>query len=352
MAASKKKAVKSRPASADTLVTDVLDGLREEMGDDGAQLLGSDGLALKIRGVISTQGPTVDEAIGRGGIPLGRVTILHGKEGCGKTTLALHVVAECHRQGGLAVYFDKEYKLDPDYAEGLGCDPNKFMIVQPKTLEKVLRGIKTTVEKVAANRKASGKRKPVVIVIDSINACIAKAVLDGEEEDHHIAPEARLWSRHLPEIVEMCSREDIALMLISQVRKKINVQFGDDNEIAGGNAPRFYASLIMFITRTGTEKHEGKKVGNKCEVECKKNQIAPPFKKAEFIIRYGHGIDFEHSLISWAVKNGVVDKSGAWYSLDGERIGQGIYQASAYLRKHDEIRSKLYKKFRAKMGWS
>jgi recombination protein RecA len=357
--AAAKKAAKKAGASKGAPVSSssgddmkfLLEGMQEAIGEENAMLLGSDEVALKIRGVISTRIPALDVAIGRGGVPLGRVTILHGGEGSGKTTLCLQLVAEVQSRGGWAIYFDNEHKLDPDYAEALGVDKNRLLISQPSTLEQFFDGTFKLVEKIKERREATGKRKPVLIVLDSINAAIAKAVLDAEAGDHHIAPEARIWSRQLPKLVKVLSHEDIALVLISQVRKKIGVMFGDPDDIGGGQAPRFYASLIMKVIRVGNEKEEGVKIANKIEVDCRKNQIAPPFKKAAFIIKYGKGADAARSLLKECERLGLVTKAGTWYSMDGERIGMGEIAATKFLRKHPEIRAELNKKFREAMNW-
>jgi recombination protein RecA len=349
----RRKAAKpaAKPSESDDIVADVLEGIRDEIGEDGAQVLGSDVYALKIRGVISTQCPTLDAAIGRGGIPLSRLTILHGAEGSGKTTIALHIVAETQRMGGVVVYVDKEYKLDPDYAVALGVNTKKFIISYPKTAEQVVKLIKGIIKRAAAARAKTGRRPPILVVVDSLNACIAKAVLEGEEEDHHIAPEARVWSRNLPEIIELCHKEDVALLFISQVRSKIGVLFGSAEEICGGNAPRFFASLIMYVKRVGTEKTDGSKTGALLEVECKKNQIAPPFKKAKAVIKYGKGVDFEQSLILQAEHMGIVEKSGAWFSYEGERIGQGYNASGKALRKNPKWRDQINRDVRVALGW-
>jgi recombination protein RecA len=356
MAAKKTKAkAKAKATPESDIADDVLEGIRNEIGEGGAFLLGDDSVQLKIRGVISTQCPTLDVAIGRGGTPLARLSILHGGEGSGKTTIALHLVAECQQMGGVAVYIDKEYKLDPDYAQNIGVNIKKMIISQPGSCEDVCTVIGSAIAKAAAYRERTGRRVPILVVVDSLNACIAQAVINGEVGDHHIAPEARVWSRQLPQLVEKCAKEDVALVFISQVRKKIGVMFGSDEELAGGNAPKFYASLIMYVRRVGTVK-EGdeknvEKVGSKIEVECRKNQIAPPFKKAKFNIVYGKGVDYEHSLLIQCEKLDLVEKSGTWYSYGGERIGQGIQAAAKQLRSNTELRGSLVRVMRKAMGW-
>ena len=328
----------------------VLDGILEAVGEGGAQLLGSDGLAIKIKGVISTQCPTIDAAIGRGGIPRSRLTILHGAEGSGKTTLALHIVAEAQRLGGAAVYLDKEYKLDPDYAASIGVDCDRLVIAQPAYLERAFQTFEGVIDR-AAKLREGGERAPIIIVLDSMNAAITKAQFEGEWEDKHYAPQARVFSELLPKLMPKVSKEDVALLWISQVRKKMNVMFGDDNEVAGGNAPKFYASLIMEVGRRKANVQDGQKIGNQIEVHCKKNQIAPPFKKASCEIIYGKGIDKEASLIEQAVLDGIVKKGGAWYAWGDDRLGQGLAASADNLRNNEALAKKLLKAVEAANKW-
>ena len=244
--------------------------------------------------------------------------------------------------GGVVVYIDKEYKLDPDYAKKIGVDTKRLVISQPGTLEQVYKIIKATISKAASYRKATGKRVPVLIVLDSINAALAKAVIDGDEDAHHVAPQARVHSRELPQCIMLASKEDVALVFISQYRKKIGgMTFGDGNDIAGGNAPRYYASVISQITRIGTTKEDDIKTSNKTRIECVKNQVAPPFRRGEFEIRYGIGIDRTASLLDAALEHGVIDKSGAWMSFDGERIGQGRANVLEFLNEHEDIKASI-----------
>lgn len=314
---------------------DILSAVRAS-GDEHAMILGSASASLKIRGVISTQCPGLDTAIGRGGIPLARLTIIHGAEGSGKTTLMLHAVAEVQRLGGVAIYMDKEYKLDPDYAAALGVDTKRLIISQPSYLEQAFKVQEAAIVKAAELRAKTKRRVPILVVLDSMNAAITKAQLEGEWDDKHMAPQARAYSSGLPKLIPMVSREDVALCWISQVRKKMNVSYGDDDEIAGGKAPRFYASLIIHIKRIGSVKVGDEKVANRVIAECKKNQIAPPFKQAEFNIRYGHGIDAEMSLLETALEMKILEKSGASYSYNGERIAMGAVNAADKLRERPE----------------
>lgn len=326
----------------------VLDSIRSKLGDDSAMLLGSDGLAIKIRGVISTQCATIDAAIGRGGIPRSRLTLLHGKEGSGKTSLALHIVAETQRLGGVAVYIDKEYKLDPDYARAIGVNINQLVLAQPPHLESVFATCEGVIERAAALRQG-GERIPILIVLDSMNAAITKAQYEGAWEDKHMAPQARVYSELLPKLMPKVSKEDVALLWISQVRKKM-VMFGDDAETAGGNAPKFYASLLLDVRRVASDKDkDGARVANKLVVECKKNQIAPPFRKADVVIDYGHGINGEIALLTQGVADGIVEKSGHFYIFGKYNLGNGLANAAKKLKEDETLRwhlhDELYKRW-------
>jgi len=337
---------KKKAISSGSLLNEVLESIGE-----GAQLLGSEGLAIKVRGVISTQCVSIDAAIGRGGIPLGRLTILHGAEGSGKTTLALHIVAECQRQNGVAIYMDKEYKLDPDYARsGIGVDTSRLIIVQPPYLERVFDNCHKIIQKAAAHRTKTGKRVPILIVLDSMNAAITKAEFEGEWEDKHMAQSARAFSQLLPKLMPQVHKEDVALLFISQIRQKFNVMFGNADEVAGGNAPKHWASLILKVTRLGANKEGDEKVSNKIRVECVKNQIAPPFKKAECDIVYGHGIDKESSLIWLAEKNGVIKRSGSTYTYADLKIAIGIKALAKKLKEDRKLFSMIKHDVR-EVGW-
>jgi recombination protein RecA len=332
---------------------ELLDGILEHMKDESsAMLLGDDVLKMKIRGVVSTQLAELDAAIGRGGAPFGRLTIIHGGEGSGKTSLALHLVSEVQKMGGVAVYIDKEYKLDPEYAEKLGVDIKRLIISQPPYLEKVFDVIEGSINKMKKIREATGKRIPVLIVLDSMNACIGKAEYEGDMESQHMAVVARLFSQKLPKILPLVSEEDIALVFISQVRKKFGVTFGDDEELAGGNAPKFYASLIIHVKRRASERSEaGEKIANLVQFECKKNQIAPPFRKALLKVRYGYGFDRVLSVLNRAIAVGLVDKSGTWFSYGSDKLGQGEEKAVATLKSNKELYQKLEAALRKAEGW-
>lgn len=345
------RAAKKRAPAEDT-TSEFLGGLREAIGVENAMLLGSDEKALKIRGVISTRIPTLDVAIGRGGIPLGRLSILHGDQGCGKTTVALQLAAECQAQGGLAVYFDHEYKLDPDYACDLGVDPHKLIISQPRSLELFIKGVQKVIELAPTLRERHGRSVPIIVVCDSLNAIKAEASLEADPTDKRYPDEARVLSQKLPQIIREASKEDVALLFISQIRKKLGVMYGDADEIAGGNAPKFYASLIMKVVRTGYEKEDGVKNANKIEIECKKNQIARPFRRARLRIVYGKGVDMEHSLVLALEDAGILQKEAkSWYAYDGERLANGTQAMADFLRKNVNLRDEFTKELRSKMKW-
>jgi recombination protein RecA len=356
MAIPKGKAAKTacpEPFGTEPLGTDdikeLLDGMRKDLGGDGVMLADGTDLDVAIRGVISTQCAGLDHAIGRGGYPLGRLTILHGPEGCGKTTAALHAVAEVQRVGGIAVYLDKEYKLDLDYGEKLGVDRARLFLHQPSTLEEAFKYMEVTIEHARKLRKRLGRRVPVMIILDSMNAAITKAQFEGDWGDQHMAPQARCFSQNLPKLMPKVYKDDVALVWISQVRQKMNVSFGNDEEIAGGKAPRFYASLIIHLKRIGGIKKGDEFIGNRTLALVQKNQIAPPFKKVEFVIKYGYGIDNERSILELALAHDIVEKSGAWYSVGDDRIGQGMDKAAQYLREHPDICVSLWEKLKGLM---
>ncbi len=306
-----------------------------------------------VQGFVSTQAPSLDCAIGRPGLPLSRITILHGKEGGGKTTVALQAIAEVQRKGGLGVLIDKEHKLDKGYAVKLGVDL-KRLIYPPKipTLEKVIKIIKATIRRAVELRKKTGRRVPILIVVDSLNACKAFETIETPTGKKRYPAEARIWSEELPAIVEDISEEAVGIVFVSQVRKKMNVMFGSDEEIAGGQAPRFFASLILYIQRTGTEKDsKGEKTGSVIEVECRKNQIAPPFRKAKFIIFYARGIDYEHSLLLQCEAFGWLKKKKGKFKigkvvLDGNRVS-----SADVLRTKPKLTEKLVSMVAKKMKW-
>lgn len=292
-------------------VNDIMESIRKIGGKESAVLASSGGLDIKVRGVISTRCIPLDNAIGRGGLPLGRLTILHGGEGSGKTTLALQAVAECQRQGGVAVYQDAECKLDLQYAEDLGVDTKKLILARPPYLEQAFEIQNNVIDSVTRARKKLGVRIPSLIFLDSINASLTKAQVEGEWDDQYMAPQARCYSQLLPKIIPRVAKEDVGLIYISQVREKMNVQYGSKDEIAGGRGPKFYASLIIHIARIGNVRDGEVVVGVKTQAECRKNQIAPPFRKALYVMGFGTGVDNERAVIELALEKRMLrDKDG------------------------------------------
>lgn len=334
------------------------DSKGKEIPGIDAQMLGSEGIALKIRGVVSSRVPGIDLAIGRGGYPFGRLTVLTGGEGGGKTTLALHACAEVQSKGGLAVYCDREFKLDPDYAKAIGVNLDDLIVVRPHTLEDFVDQILRLIATLKKVREKTGKRRRVLYVLDSLNALKAKSVLEDEAGKHHIAAEARKWSEHLPEIIAQASYEDIALLFISQIRKKIGVMFGSPDDIAGGEAVKFFASVIAKVTYVGSEKEDikgtdkKKRVANKLEVVISKNQVAPPFNTTQILMSYGTGVHRSRSLIESAVSIGVGKKDGnSWFDHNGEPLGVGLKAAAATLDLDKPRRLAMNKAFRTAAGW-
>lgn len=339
---------KPAPPKKKTVIDDMSKELLE--ADPSVMLLGASSMSIKIRGVISTQAPTLDYAIGRGGIPLGRLTIGHGGEGSGKTTLGLHLAAETQRQGGRVYYIDKEHKLDLDYAASLGVDVDAMYYSTPTHLEQAFEIMSKAIQ-IFAKYDDKKTKVPHLIVFDSMNAAITKAQLEGDWEDHHMAPQARVYSQLLPKLIPIVSKTNVALYWISQVRKKMNVQYGDDTDIAGGNAPKFYASLILDVKKIGMAKEGEQKIGSKVKIFCKKNQIAIPFKEAELEISHGRGFNKERSLLEVAEGLGVVEKEGNTISFDGEKIGVGVPASCEALATRADLRDGVEKAVRALMKW-
>lgn len=343
-------------AEALELLGAIKKGAKGEVVD--AQMLGAEGLALKIRGVVSTRVPQIDLVIGRGGFPLGRLSVLTGGEGGGKTTLALHAIAEIQSKGGLGIYCDREFKLDPDYAKAIGVNLDDLIVTRPHTLEDFIDQMHRLIGTIKKVRERTGKRRPVLFVLDSLNALRAKAVLEGDAGDHHVAPEARKWSTHLPDIIAEASHEDIALVFISQVRKKIGVMFGSPDDIAGGEAVKFFASVILKVTRIGNERapikgsDKTKKVANKLEVVANKNQVAPPFGTCNIVMSYGTGVHRTRSLIEACVETGLCKMDGnTFVDPYGTELGVGIKASVATLDLDKKRRSALLKAFREAQGW-
>ena len=290
--------------------------------------------------VVSTGSIGLDIGLGIGGLPKGRVVEIYGPESSGKTTLALHVIAEAQKAGGTCAFIDAEHALDPGYARKLGVDVDNLLISQPDAGEQALEICDTLVRSNAVD----------VLVIDSVAALVPKAELEGEMGDTHVGLQARLMSQALRKLTGNISRSGCLVVFINQIRLKIGVMFGNPETTTGGNALKFYASVRLEIRRTGAIKEREEVVGNSTRVKVVKNKMAPPFRQVEFDIMYGEGISKVGELIDLGVKAGVVEKSGAWFSCDSTRIGQGRENAKQFLRDHPEMAASIEKKVRDQAG--
>jgi recombination protein RecA len=295
--------------------------------------------ALEIE-AISTGSLGLDIALGIGGLPKGRVVEIYGPESSGKTTLALHVVAEAQKKGGACAFIDAEHALDPAYAKKLGVDIDNLLISQPDAGEQALEIADTLVRSGAID----------VLVIDSVAALVPRAELEGEMGDALPGLQARLMSQALRKLTASISKSNTLVIFINQIRMKIGVMFGSPETTTGGNALKFYASVRLDIRRIGALKSGDDVVGNQTRVKVVKNKVAPPFKVVEFDIMYGEGVSKTGELIDLGEKAGVVEKSGSWFSYDGQRIGQGRENAKTYLKEHPEVAEAIERKVRENAG--
>jgi len=289
---------------------------------------------------VSTGSLGLDIALGIGGLPRGRVIEVYGPESSGKTTLALHVVAEIQKKGGIAAYIDAEHAMDPGYAKKLGVDIDEMLISQPDTGEQALEIVDTLVRSGGVD----------IVVIDSVAALTPKAELEGEMGDSLPGLQARLMSQALRKLTASISKSNTIVLFINQIRMKIGVMFGNPETTTGGNALKFYSSVRLDIRRIGAIKDRDEVVGNQTRVKVVKNKVAPPFKQVEFDIMYGQGISKTGELLDLGVKAGVVEKSGSWFSHDGDRIGQGREQAKTFLSTHPDVADKIEAAVRANAG--
>jgi recombination protein RecA len=313
--------------------------IERQFGKGAIMKLGEGG-TIKDIPVISTGSIGLDIALGIGGVPRGRVLEIYGPEASGKTTLALHIVAEAQKRGGMSAFIDAEHALDLAYAKKLGVKTDDLLISQPDHGEQALEIAETLVRSGAID----------VLVIDSVAALVPKAEIEGEMGDAHMGLQARLMSQALRKLTSTISRSQTVVIFINQIRMRIGVMFGNPETTTGGNALKFYASVRMDIRRTGTLKDGDNVVGGRTRVKVVKNKMAPPFKEAEFDILYGTGISREGEVIDLGSEGGILEKSGAWYSFNGERIGQGRESAREFLRAHPEIGKELEAKILEKAG--
>jgi recombination protein RecA len=315
-----------------------LSQIEKQFGKGSVMRLG-DSTASREFEVVSTGSLGLDIALGIGGLPKGRVVEIYGPEASGKTTLTLQVVAEVQKQGGTAAFVDAEHALDPVYAEKVGVKVDDLLISQPDTGEQALEITDMLVRSGAVD----------VVVVDSVAALVPKAEIEGEMGDSHVGLQARLMSQALRKLTGNIKRSNCLVIFINQIRMKIGVMFGNPETTTGGNALKFYASVRLDIRRIGAIKNGEEVVGNETRVKVVKNKVAPPFKQAEFEILYGHGISREGEIIDLGVLHGIVEKSGAWFSYKGDRIGQGKEKARDYLIANPAIAAEIEQKIRARV---
>ena len=285
---------------------------------------------------IPTGALSLDIALGIGGVPRGRIIEVFGPESSGKTTLALHIIAEAQKMGGEAAFIDAEHALDPVYARKLGVDIDNLIVSQPDTGEQALEITEALVRSGALD----------VVVVDSVAALVPKAEIDGEMGDSHMGLQARLMSQALRKLAGAINKSKTVLIFINQLREKIGVMFGNPETTTGGRALKFYASVRMDIRKTEMMKQDGQVIGNRVRVKVIKNKVAPPFREAEFDVLYGKGISKVGNILDMAVNLDIVEKSGAWFSYNGQRISQGRENAKRYLEEHPDIMDEIEKKVR------
>ena len=313
--------------------------IEKQFGKGSVMKLGQKQAAVKVP-VIPTGSISFDLSLGIGGFPRGRVVEIFGPEATGKTTLALHVIAEAQRRGGLAAFIDAEHALDPLYASRIGVDIDNLLVSQPDYGEQALEIAEVLVRSGAVD----------VIVVDSVAALVPKAELEGEMGDTHVGLQARLMSQALRKLTSIVSRSKTCFIFINQIREKIGFFLGSPETTTGGRALKFYASLRIDVRRITNLKEGDKVVGNRVKVKIVKNKLAPPFREAQFDIIYGEGISRTAELLELGVAQGVVERSGTWYSFEGERLGQGRENARQFLRDHPEIAQRIEHRIREHLG--
>ena len=310
-----------------------------QFGKGSIMRMGADHVSIS-ENVISTGCLSLDVALGVGGVPKGRIIEVFGPESSGKTTLALHIVAEAQKAGGYAAFIDAEHAMDPEYAKNLGVNLDELLVSQPDSGEQSLEIAETLVRSGALD----------IIVVDSVAALVPRAELEGEMGDSHMGLQARLMSQALRKLTGTVSRSNTTVLFVNQIREKIGVMFGNPETTPGGRALKFYSSVRMDIRRITSLKEGTDIVGNRTRVKIVKNKVAPPFKSTEFDIMYGKGISREGDIIDLAIKGDIVEKTGAWFSYGEMKIGQGRENAKHYLQENEDIYSEIIKKVRAFMG--
>lgn len=313
--------------------------IEKQYGKGSVMKLGDQSANMEID-VVPTGSLSLDLALGLGGMPRGRIIEIYGPESSGKTTVALHVVAEVQKMGGIAGFIDAEHALDPTYAAHIGVDIDNLYISQPDNGEQALEITETMVRSGAVD----------VIIVDSVAALVPKAEIDGEMGDSHVGLHARLMSQALRKLTGIISKSNCVVIFINQLREKVGVMFGNPETTTGGRALKFYASVRLDVRRIETLKVGGEVVGNRTRVKVVKNKVAPPFKEAEFDIMFGKGISKEGDILDLAVLHDIINKAGAWYSYNGEKIGQGRENTKLYLANNPEVMEEIEQQVRNKCG--
>ena len=313
--------------------------IEKQFGKGSVMKLGDKGANMQIE-TTPTGCLSLDLALGLGGIPKGRIIEVYGPESSGKTTVALHMVAEVQKRGGIAGFIDAEHALDPVYAKNIGVDVDNLYISQPDNGEQALEIAETMVRSGAVD----------IIIVDSVAALVPKAEIEGDMGDVHVGLQARLMSQALRKLTAVISKSKCTVIFINQLREKVGVMFGNPEVTTGGRALKFYSSIRMDVRRIETLKQGGEIVGNRTRIKVVKNKIAPPFKEAEFDIMFGEGISREGDILDLAANTGVVNKSGAWYAYNGEKIGQGRENAKLYLKQNPAVCEEIEEKVREGFG--
>lgn len=315
--------------------------IEKQYGKGSVMKLGDESAKMNVE-TVPTGALSLDIALGLGGLPKGRVVEIYGPESSGKTTVALHAVAEVQKRGGIAGFIDAEHALDPVYARNIGVDIDNLYISQPDNGEQALEITETMVRSGAVD----------IVIVDSVAALVPKAEIDGDMGDSHVGLQARLMSQALRKLTAVISKSNCIVIFINQLREKVGIMFGNPETTTGGRALKFYSSVRLDVRRIESLKQSGEVVGNRTRIKVVKNKVAPPFKEAEFDIMFGQGISREGDVLDLAAEIGVINKSGAWYAYNGEKIGQGRENAKQFLREHTDICQEVDAKVREHYGMS
>ena len=313
--------------------------IEKQFGKGAVMKLGDPSAQMNVE-TIPTGSLSLDIALGLGGIPKGRIIEIYGPESSGKTTVTLHMIAEVQKRGGIAGFIDAEHALDPVYAKNIGVDVDNLYISQPDNGEQALEITETMVRSGAID----------IVVVDSVAALVPKAEIDGDMGDSHVGLQARLMSQALRKLTAVISKSNCTVIFINQLREKVGVMFGSPETTTGGRALKFYSSVRLDVRRIEAVKQSGETIGNRTRVKVVKNKIAPPFKEAEFDIIFGEGISTVGDILDLAADAGIVNKSGAWYAYEGNKIGQGRENTKQYLKEHTEMLQEIEQKVRAHYG--